>query len=101
MSKTHILPIVSGTTRGYRTGSDMPHSRALAFGIEGTAVTGTVTIQARFPGASYFEAVPDAVDIPLAAPFSVQFNGPVTEYMVTIAGIANVTSLTMTDTTEE
>ena len=48
---------------------------------DGTMTAGTLTVSARAPGSTVFEAVPDGA-IDLAAPKSVLFTFPVAEYKV-------------------
>ena len=97
MSKNYNLPIVDGTTtHATNTSEQKDHSISFNVQTSGTA-TGTITVQGRFPAASYYTEITDAVAIPLSAPYSFQFGGPVDSYEVTIAGISNVTSLIMND----
>jgi hypothetical protein len=101
MSKSYKLPIVNGVYTGYKPTDPTSKGRALGFSVAGSGITGTVSVKGRFPGASYFELIPTAANVPLSAPYSIQFFGPVYEYEVTLSGVAGVTSLSMTEASDE
>lgn len=63
------------------------------------ATAGTVTLTGRKAGSDTFEAIPDGI-IDLSAITSVQIEGSIAEFEITIAGIVGATSLYLTDTTQ-
>jgi len=64
------------------------------------ATAGTITLRGRKAGSDVFEEIPDGV-IDLAAITTIQIEGSIAEYEVTIAGLTGATSMHLTDTTQD
>lgn len=76
--------------------SDLYHDVALR---ANNATSGTVTIKARKSGSDVFESIPDGT-LDLSSLNTIQFTGSVAEYQIEISGIAGITSLYLTDTSQ-
>lgn len=76
---------------------DLYHDVALR--VNGTSPSGTLTLAARKPGSTVFEAIPSAT-FDLSNLSTVQFTGAVSEYRATISSLTNVTTIYLTDTSQ-
>ncbi len=76
-------------------GGEMYHDVAIR--VNGSSPAGTLVLTARKPGSAVFESIPDGT-FDLSNLNTVQFTGAVTEYKATITGLADTTSIYLTDT---
>lgn len=90
------IPFVNGA---YVRQFSSPLLKSHDLALDLTGITGgTLVIEARKPGSSFFEAIPDGT-INLASPSSVTFYGSVREYRFTLSGATGTASeLVITDT---
>jgi len=71
----------------------------LSIYVEGSSPAGSLTLTAKKPGSSVFEAIPDGV-FDLSSLNSIQFTGAVAVYQATIASLSGVDFIKMTDTNQ-
>lgn len=96
MASYTLQPVDGDQLISTRNSGDLYHDVAIR---ASNATAGTLTLTARKAGSDVFEEIPDGV-FDLSNLNSIQFTGSVTEYKVTIADIAGVTSLYLTDTSQ-
>lgn len=71
----------------------------VAIRANGSGQAGTLVLEAKKPGSSTFESIPDGT-FDLSSLTSIQFTGAVAEWKATISGISGVETLHLTDTNQ-